>query len=820
MDTSKISNQTNKIIERDISKEMKESYLDYAMSVIISRALPDARDGLKPVHRRILYVMHEAGLNHAAKFRKCATIVGDALGKYHPHGDSSVYDALVRMAQDFSFRYPLIEGQGNFGSIDGDSAAAYRYTEARMARISDELLNDIGKETVDFKDNYDSTRKEPVVLPAAVPQLLLNGTLGIAVGMATNIPPHNLNEVVDATVHLLGHPKATTEDLFQFVKGPDFPTGGLIFNEKDIYQAYATGRGGIVTRGEAEIVEATRGETEFYQIIISSIPYQVNKSEMISKMAALVTDKKIEGIRDIRDESDKDGLRVAIDLKREANPQKILNNLYKYTDLEKAYHFNTLALVDGIQPKTLSLKDILEQFISFRKNVIERRAKFDLKISQARSHILEGLKKALDHIDKIIKTIKSSLDKETAHERLMKLFKFSDKQAEAILEMKLQVLAGLERQKIENELKEKMKLIRDLQTLLKDPGKVTQLMKEELGNIKKKYGDERKTKIIKHAAKALSAEDLVPEEDVAIVLTKSGYVKRSSPSVYRVQHRGGKGVIDISTKEEDFVTAFVTANTHDDLLLFTDKGKAFKIKVYELPEGKRATKGKPIVNFISITPEEKVTSILVLPKKLKKEEASLALLTKNGMIKKVSASHFEDVRKSGILALRLQKGDELKWAHLTFKGDHLILATGQGQAIRFKESDVRTMGRTAGGVKAMRLKKGDELIGSDVIGSKDKTFLFLTMSKNGYGKKTNLKSYRLQKRAGSGIKTSKITSKTGALTSAKILQPESEEMVVISQKGQSIRVAISEIPELGRQTQGVRIMHVAAGDSIASLTCL
>jgi len=818
MDSSKASQ--NKIIERDIAQEMKESYLDYAMSVIVSRALPDARDGLKPVHRRILYTMHEMGLNHSAKFKKCATIVGDTLGKYHPHGDIAVYDALARMAQDFSFRYPLIEGQGNFGSIDGDPPAAYRYTEARMEKISDELLNDIEKETVDFKDNYDATRKEPVVLPAALPQLLLNGTLGIAVGMATNIPPHNLREVIDANIYLLDHPKATIEDLLQFIKGPDFPTGGIIFNEKDIYSAYATGRGPIVTRGEAEIVESRRGGTEHYQIIISSIPYQVNKSELISAMANLVTEKKIEGIKDIRDESDKEGLTIAIDLKRDANPQKILNNLYKHTDLERTYHFNMVALVDGIQPKTLSLKDLLEQFINFRHKVIERRARFDLKVAEARVHILEGLKKALDHIDKIIKTIKSSEDKEDAHRRLVKLFKFSDRQAEAILEMRLQALANLERQKITDELKEKMNLIKELNALLKDPKKIIQLMKSELEEIKKKYGDERKTKIVKHPAKEMSAEDLVQEEDVAIVLTRGGYVKRSSPSVYRVQHRGGKGVTDISTKEEDFVTSFVIANTHDDLLLFSDKGKAFKIKVYELPEGKRATKGKPIINFVSLNPGEKITSVLVLPKKLKKDETSLVLITKNGMIKKVSASHFEDVRRSGILALRLQKNDELKWSHLVLKGDHIILVTAQGQAIRFKESDVRIMGRTAAGVKAIRLKKGDEVIGSDIIALKDKNLSLLTMSKNGYGKKTNLQSYRLQKRAGSGIKTSKVTEKTGLLTSAKVLHPESEEMIVVSQKGQAIRLSVSEIPELGRQTQGVKIMAVAPADSIASLTCL
>lgn len=816
MDPSKTP-QINKIVDRDIAKEMKESYLDYAMSVIVSRALPDARDGLKPVHRRILYVMHEMGLSHSAKSKKCANIVGEALGKYHPHGDLSVYDALVRMAQDFSLRYPLIEGQGNFGSIDGDSAAAYRYTEAKMSRIADEMLGDIEKEVVDFKDNYDATRKEPVVLPAAMPQLLLNGTLGIAVGMATNIPPHNLGEIIDATIHIIDHPKATTEDLVEFVKGPDFPTGGLIFNAKDIHQAYATGRGGIVTRGEAEIVE---DKAEHYQIIISSIPYQVNKSELISKMAELVTDKKLEGIRDIRDESDKDGLRIAIDLKNNANPQKILNNLYKYTDLERVYHFNVVALVDGIQPQTLSLKNILEQFIGYRQQVIERRTRFNLKVAEARVHILEGLKKALDHIDKIIKTIKASADKETAHIRLVKEFKLSDKQVEAILEMKLQTLAGLERQKISDELEEKLKLIRSLIALLKDPKKILQTIKDELLNIKNRYGDERKTKIIKHAAKAMSAEDLIPEEESAMVLTRGGYVKRSNPAAYRIQHRGGKGVIDLSTKEEDFVTAFISANTHDDLLLFTDKGKVFKLKMYDIPEGKRASKGKPIINFISISSDEKVTTILALPKALKKEEASLVLITKNGIIKKAAASHFEDVRRSGILAIRLQKGDELKWAHLVFRGDHIILATSQGQAIRFKESDARVMGRTAAGVRAMKLKKGDEVIGADIIGTEEKDLLLLTMSRNGYGKKTNIRSYKVQRRAGSGIKTSKITSKTGPLTSAKLIRPDSEEIIAVSQKGQAIRVALSEIPELGRQTQGVRVMQVAPGDSIASLTCL
>jgi DNA gyrase subunit A len=804
--------QQNRIINRDISQEMKDSYLDYAMSVIVSRALPDVRDGLKPVHRRILYVMREMGLDHAAKFKKCANIVGEALGKYHPHGDQSVYDALVRMAQDFSLRYPLIEGQGNFGSLDGDAAAAYRYTEAKMARISEDMLKDIEKEVVDFQDNYDRTRKEPMVLPSALPQLLLNGTLGIAVGMATNIPPHNLSEVVDAAVYLLEHPKATTDDLIQFIKGPDFPTGGLIFNVKDIYSAYATGKGPIITRGEAEIAESS--------IVISSIPYQVNKAELIAAMAKLALDKRIEGVRDIRDESDKEGLRIVIELKSSANPQKILNNLYKHTDLERPYHFNMLALVDGIQPQILSLKNILEHFINFRRQIVERRARFDLKVAEARAHILEGLKKALDHIDKIIKTIKNSPDRIVAHTRLMKDFKLSDKQAEAILEMKLQTLAGLERQKILDELKEKINLIKELSALLKDPKKILMAVKNELVEMKKRYGDERKTKIISHAVKEMSVEDLVPEEETAMVLTRDGYVKRANPNIYRAQHRGGKGVVDLSTKEEDFVTNFVVANTHDDLMLFTDRGKVFKMKMHEIPEGKRASKGKPLVNFISLTSGEKTTSVLAMPAKLKKEEAFLVLITKNSMVKKVAVSQFEGVRRSGILALRLGKGDELKWAHLVFKGDHLILVSAQGQSIRFKESDIRIMGRTAAGVRAMRLKKGDELVGSDIIPKGGGDLFLLVLSKNGFGKKTQIKNYRLQRRGGSGIKTAKITSKSGLLSGAKVIRPEFQEVITVSLKGQVLRTFLKEIPALSRMAQGVRIMQVSAGDSIASLTCL
>ena len=822
------NDKEKKILPINISSEMEKSYLDYAMSVIVSRALPDIRDGLKPVHRRILYTMHEVGLNHSAKFKKSAAVVGDALSKYHPHGDIALYDAMARMAQDFLMRYPLVDGQGNWGSIDGDSPAAYRYTEARMTAMADEMLKDINKDTVDFRPNYDNRLKEPIVLPSAIPQLLVNGCMGIAVGMATNIPPHNLSEVVDATIYFADNPKATTEELMKFIKGPDFPTGGLIFNPKDIHHAYASGRGGIVTRGEAEITESGKGA---FQIIISSIPYQVNKSELIIKMAELVNEKRLEGIRDIRDESSREGIRIVVELKLGINPQKVLNNLYRHIDLEKMYHFNMLALVDGgTQPQILTLKMILDEFIKHRKIVVERRAKFDLARAQDRAHILEGLKRALDRIDAVIKTIKSSKDKEAAHVKLREKFKFTDRQTEAILEMKLQTLAGLERQKIEDELKEKQKLIKDLQALLNDPKKILKVVKDELTEIKDKYGDERKTKIVEHMAKIMSVEDLVPEKESVLVITKGGYVKRSDPSFYKSQKRGGIGVIDMSTKDEDFVTIFLTANTHDDLLFFTDKGKVYQTKMFEIPEGKRASKGKSIVNFLSLSSEERVTSVLVIPKNLEarlplgslasKETIGLIMVTKNGIIKKVALSSFKDVRSSGIIAIRLSKGDELMWASIVSKGDDVILITKQGQSIRFKESDARIMGRTAAGVRAIRLKKNDELIGTGVIKKSEKTLSLLIMSRNGFGKKTDIKNYRLQKRGGSGIKTSKITSKTGELIAAYIINPEFEEIIAISKKGQVIRTSLSGIPMLGRQTQGVRIMKLKPGDSIASLTCL
>ena len=803
------------ILPIDIVKEMKESYLDYSMSVIVGRALPDVRDGLKPVHRRILYSMHKNGLSFSAKYKKSATVVGDVLGSYHPHGDSSVYDAMVRMAQDFSMRYPLIAGQGNFGSIDGDSAAAYRYTEAKMSRLSYELLRDIEKETVDFIPNYDGTREEPVVLPSAVPGLLLNGAVGIAVGMATKIPPHNLRELIDALIYLADNSDATTEDLLQFVKGPDFPTGGLVFNEQDIKHAYATGKGGVLVRGEAEIVEAKAGT---FQIVITSIPYQVNKSELIIKIADLVRDKKLEGIRDIRDESTKE-IRIVIDLKSGAFPQKILNALYKHTELETTFHYNLLTLVDGV-PKLLPLEGILEEFLKHRDVVVVRRTKFDLKKAEERAHILEGLKKALDHIDEIVKTIKKAKDTPEAHAALMKNFKFSEIQATAILEMKLQKLAGLERKKIEDELKEKLDLIKELKAILADPKKVLAIIKKELLEVGEKYGDERKTKVVRGGVKEIKVEDLVPEKEEVLTVTAGGYIKRTDPSEFRAQKRGGVGVVDVNMKEEDFVTIFLTANTHDDLLFFTDRGKAYQLKMYEVPEGKRATRGKSVMNFLSLTDDEKVTSVLAMPKEYKNADFSLMLVTTGGVAKKVSAESFKDVRRSGLIAIKLVDNDLLLAARAIHKGDEIITSSRGGQAIRFKESDIREMGRSAAGVRAMKLKKGDVIIAAEVIGKENKDGDYLVISENGYGKKTKLKEYKVQKRGGSGIKTISATKKTGALVSAKVIDGNLVEIVAISKQGQVIRTGLEEIPSLGRQTQGVRIMKLREGDQIASMTGL
>ena len=818
------------IISRNITTEMRESYLDYAMSVITARALPDVRDGLKPVHRRILFAMQEAGLSANAKTRKSATVVGDVIGKYHPHGDVAVYDSMVKMAQDFTMRYPLIIGQGNFGSIDGDSAAAYRYTEAKMSRLASLMMNDIERDTVDFLPNYDNTKKEPSVLPAAFPNLLVNGTLGIAVGMATNIPPHNIREVCEAAIHLIENPGATTDDLLKFVQGPDFPTGCIAFNEREIAHAYATGRGGVVVRGNAEISEGKKSD---YQIVVTSIPFRVNKSDLLTKIADLVHEKKIEGIRDIRDESTKD-IRVVIELKGNAHPQTVLNYLYKHTQLEETFHYNVVALVDGV-PQTLSLKALIEYFVAHRKEVVTRRAKFDLRQAQAREHILLGLSKALDHIDEIIKLIKKSADVDAARLALMKTFKFSELQANAILEMRLQKLAGLERKKIEDELKEVQALIERLLALLKSTKKLMEAITKEIREVIEKYGDARRTKIVKRAATILSAEDLVADEDSVLVLTAGGYIKRTNPNEYRRQKRGGIGVMDLDTKEEDFVTQFLTASAHNDILFFSDRGKAYQLKMYDLPEGKRATKGKSIMNFLSLEQGETVTSVLAMPKKIKASEGlALVLATKNGTIKKVAADKFRDVRRSGLISITLDKGlpaargapaqagDALICARFARKGDDVILTTAKGQSIRFAESDVREMGRQAGGVRGMKLGSGDFVVGADIVPSAGKESELLVLSSTGYGKKTKLSEYKTQGRGGSGIKTISITAKTKQLVGAAVIggasagSAQAGELVAISQKGTAIRTGLDEIPTLSRATQGVRVMKLRENDKVAS----
>lgn len=819
------------IQKREIVQEMQKSYLEYAMSVIVARALPDVRDGLKPVHRRILYSMHEMGLRPGAKYQKSAKVVGTTMGAFHPHGDSAIYDSLVRMAQDFSLRYPLVDGQGNFGSIDADAAAAMRYTECRMTKITEELLSDIDKDTVKFQDNYDGSVKEPTVFPSRFPNLLVNGSMGIAVGMATNIPPHNLTEVLDASMYLIDNKDADLGELMQFVKGPDFPTGGIIYNEKEILNAYATGRGPVIMRGVADIVEGKSARGGGFQIIITEIPYQVNKAELIIHMAELVKDKKIEGIRDIRDESDKDGLRIAIDLKQDAFPRKVLNQLYKYTELQKAFHFNMLGLVDGIQPQILGLKQLLEKFVEHRREVIIRRSQFELQKAKDRAHILEGLKKALDHIDEIIKTIRASDSKDDAFNNLIKKFKFSDKQATAILEMKLQALAGLERKKINDELKEKKDLIAHLEDLLASPKKILAVIKDELHEVKQKYGDERKTKVVKSALKEIGEEELVPEEDSLFMLTRGGYIKRMAPEDIRSQKRGGKGSVGIATKEEDVVSQFFMANTHDNLLFFTNSGKVFQTKGYEVPETSRQSKGKAIVNFLQVSPTDIITAVVPIPKDSQRDY--LFMITARGVVKKVDMDAFSQVRKSGMVAIKLKGDDELGWVFTTSGNDQVILVTSGGNAIRFKEKDVRPMGRTASGVIGIRIEKEpgegsrrgasagiafEKVVGADVIPSGvEKGLHILVVMANGYGKRTDLKAYKVQNRGGRGIMTAKVTSKTGKVVSAHITSEENRELVAVSRKGQVIRTDIESISILGRATQGVRIMKVESEDGLASV---
>ena len=802
---------------REITEEIQQSYLDYAMSVIVARALPDVRDGMKPVHRRILYSMWNTGLRANAKFRKSATVVGEVLGKYHPHGDVAVYDSMVRMAQDFSLRYPLVKGQGNFGSMDGDSAAAYRYTEAKLSSIAEEMLTDIEKNTVDFVPNFDGQHKEPTVLPSNLPQLLLNGSMGIAVGMATNIPPHNLFELIEGISHLIDNPDATVEDLCEFVKGPDFPTGGIIYNKKDIVEAYKTGRGKILTRAKADIHENKAGA---FQIIVTEMTYATNKSTMIERMADLVKEGKIVGIRDIRDESDKDGVRLVIDLKKDAYPQKVLNKLYELTDLQKNFGVNMLALVDGIEPTVLNLKAIFEYYIAHRKEVVTRRTRFDLEKAQDRAHILEGLKKALDYIDAVIETIKKSKTKEEAHVNLMKKFKLSDRQTTAILEMRLQTLAGLEQKKIEDELAEKLKLIAELEAILKSVKKILSIVKDELSRVKEKFGDERRTKIIKSGLTEFRQEDLIPDEEAIITISKEGYIKRMNPTVYKVQKRGGKGVIGASTKEGDEIEKLLGVMTHDNLLFFTNNGKVFQTKAFELPESSRISKGQSIVNFLQLSQEEKVTAIIAFNKD--DSYKYLFMATEMGTVKKTTLEEFENVRRSGLIAIKLDKGDALRWVSATTGTDEVVVSTSQGQAIHFKESDVRSMGRAATGVRGIKLKKDDLVVGMDVLFKGQKGNQLLVITENGYGKRSDIKYYKIQKRGGSGIKTASITTKTGKLVGANIINIDNLEadLILTSEKGQIIRIPLKSISSLGRATQGVRVMKPQAGDKVAATTVL
>lgn len=803
---------------REITEEMQESYIDYAMSVIVARALPDVRDGLKPVHRRILYAMHEDGLKYNAKFRKSANVIGSVLGKYHPHGDMSVYDAMVRMAQDFSFRYPLVDGQGNFGSIDGDSAAAYRYTEARLSRIGEEMLRNIEKGTVDFIDNYDGTQREPTVLPAPFPQLLLNGTLGIAVGMATSIPPHNFSEVVDAAVHIIKNPEATTEDLFEFIKGPDFPTGGQIYNRKEIITAYSQGRGPIVIRGKVDVVE----EGKVKQIVITEIPYQVNKSTMIEQFAKLVTDKKIDGIRDIRDESDREGLRITLDLKQDAHPKKIINRLYKFTNLQKTFHLNMIALVDGIQPRTLSLSEVLSYYIDHRKKVIYRRTKFDLDKAKERAHILEGLMTALLNINKCIKIIKESKSKDDARNNLIKTFKLTEIQASAILEIRLHQLAKMERDRIEEELKKKLKEIKELTAILKSPKKIEDIIETELIEAKELFGDDRRTKVYIQKLDEIAEEDLIPFESTIVTITSGGYIKRINPQVYKIQKRGGKGILGMKTAQEDVVEHFIEAKTHDSLLFFTDSGKVFRVPAYEIPEATRVARGRGISNFLEITSQEKVLSVIPLSKEDTDNGIKYLIMgTEQGVVKKTSLTEFKNIRRSGLIAINLKKGDLLKNVCKTTGDNDIVMVTSKGQSIRFREKDVREMGRTASGNRGIKIKKDDKVVGMDVIkNDKDYEEFLLVITENGFGKQTALKEYRVQQRGGSGIKALNVTSKTGNLAVFNVLLGDEEDLIVISRKGHVIKSNINLVPKLSRTTQGVRLMRLAPHDKVSSAICI
>lgn len=803
----------SRLVERrTVENVMEDSYLRYSMSVIIDRALPDVRDGMKPVHRRIMYSMHEEGLRSSARHRKSANVVGAVMGKYHPHGDSSIYDAMVRLAQPWATRYPLVNGQGNFGSMDGDPPAAMRYTEAKMHRVADELLADIDKDTVDFRDNYDGTTQEPAVLPAKLPNLLLNGQLGIAVGMATNIPPHNLSEIVDATVYKVDHPDASLDDLLKFIQGPDFPTGGTIYGAGSIRQAYATGRGGVVMRGTAEIVEGNKGR---HQIVITEIPYALNKEMLVIKIADLVKEKKITGVSDLRDESARGNVRIVIDLKKDAYPKKLLNQLYKLTPLQSSFHYNMMALVDGIQPRVLGLQDILGEHIKHRQTVVRRRTEFELRKARDRAHILEGLKIALDHIDEVISTIRSSETTDEAQANLIAKFKLTEIQAKAILAMQLRTLAGLERKKIEDELAELMKLIAELEAILADEKKILSIIKTELKDLKKQYGDERRTRVVAQELNRLSDEDLVPDEQVVVTLTSANYVKRSTLAEYKRQGRGGKGRRGMTTREEDVIEHVVNASTHDYLLFFTDRGRVFRLKTYEVPAASLGAKGIAIVNLLQLQPEETVSAVINVSKSGKDAAANLIMCTIRGVVKKTPFEQYQNVRSTGLIAINLDEGDQLKWIRMTTGDNEVIISTSQGQAIRFHERDARPMGRVSRGVRGIRLRTDDHVIGMDIVDEHSSIFV---ISKYGYGKRTKVAQFTPHARGGVGIRSAVVNTKTGELIGVNTLSDnDDQEVIIISQNGQTIRLGIKDIPALGRATQGVRIMRLNDGDEVVSL---
>ena len=793
---------------RTVEDVMENSYLRYSMSVIVDRALPDVRDGLKPVHRRILYTMNESGLRSSARFRKSATVVGDVMGRYHPHGDSSIYDSMVRLAQPWATRYLLVNGQGNFGSMDGDPPAAYRYTEAKMAQLADELLIDIEKETVPFRPNYDDTRSEPSVLPAKLPNLLLNGQLGIAVGMATNIPPHNLSELVDAEVYTIDNPDASLDDLLQFVKGPDFPTGGIIYGKDALRTAYATGRGGVVVRGVAEIVEGIKNK---HQIVITEIPYALNKESLVLKIAELVNTKKITGVADLRDESARGSVRIVIDLKKDAYPKKLLNQLYKLTPLQTSFHFNMMALIDGIQPRVLGLQDIIQEHIKHRQGVVRRRTEYELRKAKERAHVLEGLKIALDHIDEVIKTIRASQTSEEAQANLTKQFGLSEIQAKAILAMQLRTLTGLERSKIEDELAELMKLIAKLEDILASEKKILKIIKDELLALKKQYGDDRRTRVVPQELGKLGDEDLIPDEQMVVTLTSANYIKRSPIAEYKKQGRGGKGRRGMATREEDVIEHVVNAGTHDYLLFFTNRGRVFRLKTYEVPVASLSAKGIALVNLLQLQPDETVNSVINVSKQ---SNGNLFMCTTRGVVKKTPFEQYRNVRSSGLIAINLDEGDELKWIRFTDGNNEIVISTAQGQAIRFHERDVRAMGRVSRGVRGIRLRTDDYVIGMDVVQEGSSIFV---ISQHGYGKRTKVSQFTPHARGGVGIRSAVVNTKTGKLIGVKTLVDESQEVIIISSMGQTIRLGLKNIPELGRATQGVRIMRLNDGDEVVSL---